>query len=240
MPCTAKKVIEIARGELGYHEKQTNAQLDDKTANSGNKNFTKYARDMHKAGYYNGNKNGYAWCCVSIDWDFWIGCDKDKEKAMAMQYQTGNLGAGCVYAAQYYRKAGQWYDKPIFGDRIFFGPPGDEEHTGLVVEVTDKRVKCIEGNADNQVAERWYDLDDPWITGYGRPNYDPEPEPEVPEAQKTDGRFHSLDDCPGYARTTIAKLMENGLLLGKGNGDLDLSEDMLRLLVILDRAGLFQ
>ena len=39
-----QKVIDIALGEVGYLEKNSNAQLDDKTANAGNKNYTKYAR----------------------------------------------------------------------------------------------------------------------------------------------------------------------------------------------------
>lgn len=41
-----QKVITIALAEVGYLEKASNAQLDDKTANAGKKNFTKYARDM--------------------------------------------------------------------------------------------------------------------------------------------------------------------------------------------------
>ena len=36
----------IALAEVGYLEKASNEQLDDKTANAGKKNFTKYARDM--------------------------------------------------------------------------------------------------------------------------------------------------------------------------------------------------
>lgn len=62
MAYTASKVIEIAKQELGYHEKASNSNLDSKTANSGNKNYQKYSRDLYNAGYYNGNKQGYAWC----------------------------------------------------------------------------------------------------------------------------------------------------------------------------------
>lgn len=56
--CTAATLLAIAAAEIGYHEKASNANLDDKTANSGNANFTKYARDLAAAGYYNGNKQG--------------------------------------------------------------------------------------------------------------------------------------------------------------------------------------
>ena len=56
----ASDVIAIALAEVGYKEKASNSQLDDKTANAGSNNYTKYARDLKNAGYYNGNKNGYA------------------------------------------------------------------------------------------------------------------------------------------------------------------------------------
>lgn len=60
MSYTASKLLEIARAELGYMEKASNSNLDDKTANAGSANWTKYARDLHAAGYYQANKNGYA------------------------------------------------------------------------------------------------------------------------------------------------------------------------------------
>lgn len=35
------KLIEIAKTEIGYLEKSSNSQLDDKTANAGTANYTK-------------------------------------------------------------------------------------------------------------------------------------------------------------------------------------------------------
>ena len=67
----ASDVIKIALAEVGYREKATNANLDLATANAGTGNWTKYARDLWQQGYYNGNKNGYAWCDVFVDWCFW-------------------------------------------------------------------------------------------------------------------------------------------------------------------------
>lgn len=70
--CDPQKVIAVAIAELGYLEKAGNAQLDDKTANAGSGNFTKYARDIdvNYPRFYNGAKNGYAWCDVFLDWCF--------------------------------------------------------------------------------------------------------------------------------------------------------------------------
>ena len=61
MGYTANQLIAIAKAEVGYLEKASNSQLDNKVENAGYNNYTKYARDLYAAGYYNGNKNGFAW-----------------------------------------------------------------------------------------------------------------------------------------------------------------------------------
>lgn len=60
---------------------------------------------------------------------------------------------------------------------------------------------------------------------------------EVAEAMKEE-RCNTVDDVPDWARPTVEKLIERGILQGTGDG-LDLSRDMLRILVMLDRAGNF-
>lgn len=47
------------------------------------------------------------------------------------------------------------------------------------------------------------------------------------------------DNMPEWARETIQKLVDKGFLKGDENG-LNLTEEMLRILVILDRAGTFE
>lgn len=42
------KLIQTADNEVGYLEKSSNSQLDDKTANAGMNNYTKYWRDIKK------------------------------------------------------------------------------------------------------------------------------------------------------------------------------------------------
>lgn len=46
-------------------------------------------------------------------------------------------------------------------------------------------------------------------------------------------------NMPEYARATIQKLMNKGYLKGDSSGKLNLTDDMLRILVILDRSGSF-
>jgi hypothetical protein len=63
-------------------------------------------------------------------------------------------------------------------------------------------------------------------------------------------RYNTVDEIKSeapWAVDTVEKLINKGVLLGRGNlkdeqgrpADLDLSEDMLRLLVINDRSSLY-
>lgn len=67
--------------------------------------------------------------------------------------------------------------------------------------------------------------------------------PEMPpfreEKEVAEMRYETMEQCPGWAKETIRDLTEKGWLAGDGEG-LDLSHDMVRLLVILHRAGVFQ
>ena len=46
-------------------------------------------------------------------------------------------------------------------------------------------------------------------------------------------RYNTIDDVPGWARSTIEEMMDEGLISGTGGGNLDLSADMLRMLYIM-------
>jgi len=166
----ASTVVNIAIGQIGYKEKASNAYLDLRDANAGSNNWTKYARDLYQAGYYNGNKNGYAWCDVFVDWCFFKAFGKTEGELM--EYQSGDLGAGCPFSAGYYKAKGRYDRNPKYGDQIFFQQSGSLVHTGLVVEVNDTTVVTVEGNSNNQVKRNTYKKTDSYIAGYGHPNYD--------------------------------------------------------------------
>lgn len=51
-------------------------------------------------------------------------------------------------------------------------------------------------------------------------------------------RYQTIEELPEYAKPTIKKLVEKEFLKGNEQG-LDLNETMIRMLVILDRAGIF-
>lgn len=185
MSYTASKVIEIALNEVGYFEKKSNSQLDSKTANAGSGNFTKYARDLDAIpGFYNGKKNGFAWCDVFVDWCFVKAFGTAAGKTMLCQPDK-SLGAGCGYSARYYKAKGQFHSSnPKPGDQIFFvDRAGAVCHTGLVYYVDNAYVYTIEGNTSTQsgvvsngggVFKKKYTLGYSRIYGYGRPAYDVE------------------------------------------------------------------
>lgn len=97
-----EQVIATATKELGYLEKKSNSQLDDKTANAGYNNWTKYARDLDNLGLYNGRKNGYAWCDMFVDWCMVKTFGLENALMITGQKMKGE-GAGCTSSANYYR-----------------------------------------------------------------------------------------------------------------------------------------
>lgn len=179
---TPAAVLKIAETEVGYFEKKSNASLYDKTANAGSNNYTKYANDFDTKyqSFYNGKKNGFAWCDVFVDWCFVTAFGETAARTMLYQ-PTKSAGAGCPYSANYYRTNGAFYSTPKVGDQIFFGTNGKETHTGLVYKVDASRVYTIEGNTSSAsgvvanggaVAKKSYALNYKSIVGYGRPKYD--------------------------------------------------------------------
>lgn len=202
--CYASKVIEIAQAEVGYLEKKTNSNLDSKTANAGYNNYTKYAKefDTKYPNFYNGKKNGYAWCDIFVDWcvvkAFGV---EDALKLLGQPLKS--CGAGCSWSARYYKNIGRFYKTPKVGDQIFFkDSSGDPCHTGLVYKVTATRVYTIEGNTSSAsgvvsnggaVATKSYSLTYSRIYGYGRPKYDAEPKKTTTPTKKAyTGTFPSV------------------------------------------------
>lgn len=182
MSCYVEKVIEIAMAEVGYLEKETKDNLDNKTANAGHNNYTKYARDLDKiSGFYNGGKQGYAWCECFLDWCFVQAYGVSNAKKLLCQ-PNKSAGAGCASSMKYYKNKGQLATSPAIGDQIFFNNKnGEVSHTGLVYKVDKTYVYTVEGNTSSasgvvanggSVCKKKYRLTYQYIAGYGRPKYD--------------------------------------------------------------------
>ena len=249
-----ERLIKTAEAELGYLEKASNAQLDDKTANAGKNNWTKYARDLDGYGnVYNGRKNGFDWCDVFVDWCFMTTFGVNVGMKMLNQTEKG-LGAGVKWSANYYQQKGRFYDEnPKPGDQIFFGSGSNWWHTGIVVDVSGGKVHTIEGNTTTAsgvipngggVVKKSYSLTYANIKGYGRPDYSivsgTAAKPVIPakKEEKDMTYYKTINDVPAAYRDSVKKSIMKGVLKGTGNGVLDISDDLCRMLVILDRLGL--
>ena len=187
--CYLSVTNKVAEDEVGYLEKK-NADvkyLYDKKANAGNKNYTKYAKDLNdKAkGLLNGNKQGTMYCAVELLWIIGVACNWDIEKMRKVMCLDGSKDEGGAAAGAenlrgyfVYKKR---YDKnPKVGDVIFFDTDSDKkaEHVGRVYKVDDKTVYTIEANTKKNgqggVWKKSYARTNKKIMGYGHPKYDEE------------------------------------------------------------------
>lgn len=221
-----QKVLDIALSEVGYLEKETFAQLDSKTANAGDENYTKYSRDLATVNFYNGSKKGAAWCDVFVDWCFYKAFGKAAALAITFQPTNNktNYGAGCRYSREYYQKKGRLYDAPQIGDQIFFYSKDKSEiaHTGLVYNVDNSKVYTVEGNTSGAsgvisngggVCKKSYSLSYNRLAGFGRPDYGIQAvKEEQVQAPKTNTSYTTYTVKKGDSLWKIAKK-----LLGSGN-----------------------
>ena len=170
-----EKLLSVATNEVGYLEKKNSNSLNDKTANAGSANYTKYGYEMHKL-YPATMDYPAAWCDCFVDWCFVQAFGKDK--AMKMLHKFDDY---TVNSAGYYKNNKEWYKNPKVGDQIFFTDnKGGICHTGIVYAVDKSNVYTIEGNTSSTsgvianggcVAKKKYALTYNRIAGYGRPNY---------------------------------------------------------------------
>jgi len=236
-----ERLVATAAAQAGYLGKKSNDQLDSFTANSGGK-FTKYARDLDALGdFYNGPKQGFDWCDVFVDWCF----VQTFGRALA-QKLTGqpdrSAGAGTGYSLGYYKAKGRLFSTPQVGDQIFFGDAKSTWHTGIVTAVSGGMVSTVEGNTGLPLGVHTfrYPLGSGSIKGYGRPDWSlvaSGPVEAGTAERETDGTvYRTLADVPAWARAAVGKCVDQGALLGDGGG-LNLSRDLCRVLVVLDRLG---
>ena len=127
-------LITTAKAEIGYLEKASNSQLDDKTANAGYNNYTKYWRDVKP------EWNGDYWCAVWVSWCFMktFGLETAKKLLKHWAYVY------CPTMADLFTL----HANPKAGDIVIFWSNKKKEfvHTGIVTKVDGDRFDTIEGN----------------------------------------------------------------------------------------------
>ena len=218
---TAKEILAVARGELGYKESPAGS------------NRTKYGARF--------GLNGQPWCMLFIQWVF---TKAGAESLLAAR--TASCGAFMRAA----KAAGQWVTggyQP--GDIVIMDFPGNKaktDHCGIVVTLLTDGVRTIEGNTGvgndsngGEVMERTRPLS--VIIGAYRPHY----AEETAEKEDKPMTYKYLKDVPEKFRPTIDQLMTAGIIQGDGsdptgNGDvINLTHEQVRTLMFVYRGGGF-
>ena len=196
---------------------------------------------LYNTWYYGQEVSGssYPWCMVFVQWVFDLA-------GVALPQRTASCGA-LMRAAQ---MSGQWVTEDFCpGDVVIYDFPGGAatDHCGIVERVTESGVIAIEGNtgsgsdADGGQVQR---RSRAWSVIVGAVRAKDLTEEVTKEMEE---RFNTVANCPSWATPTVEKMVALGYLAGSSGkvdnqgrpADLDLSRDMLRILVICDRAGVF-
>ena len=126
------KLIQIVKNEIGYLEKASNSQLDSKTANAGENNYTKYWRDI-KPDY-----QGQPWCAAFVSWCMMKAFGLDTAKKLLKHWPY----VYCPTMADLFTLN----SNPKTGDIVIFKHNGEFTHTGIVIKVSGDRFWTVEGN----------------------------------------------------------------------------------------------
>ena len=174
------------------------------------------------------------------------------------------MECSCSRIVQIAKEMGIWIENdsyiPVIGDWILYAWKGQEgqenelapNHIGIIYGCDGENMLAVEGNKGDKVDTRALAVGDKRIRGFVHPDLsglvgsliapvavDKPQEPVVPVDPRKPVLYATVDEVPEYARPTIANLVDRGLLLGVDVGNLGLSEDLVRMLTINARAGLY-
>ena len=179
---SVQPIISWAEDERNYTEKDSLTDLNDKTKNAGDDNYTKYSQEVDALGVFSTQVQGQPWCATWVTDGFINTYGVDKGLDMLCQPSKNSNAACCGDAAEYYQKAGRWYTSPQVGDQVFFKTTKYQyAHTGIVTEVTDTEITTIEGNTSSEkgvvsnggaVTKKHYPVGYSGFKGFGRPKYE--------------------------------------------------------------------
>ncbi len=212
---TANQLLTIARKQLGICENPP-------SSNNVRYNTWYYGREVMGS--------AYPWCMAFVQWVF-------AQAGVKLPVRTASCGA-LMNAA---KAAGCWVTagfKP--GDVVIYDFPGGAatDHCGIVeTELPDYGVQAVEGNTSQSGSQSNGGMvcrknrPGKYIVGAVRPVFDKEKEEDDMVIYKT------LNDVPSYYKAAVQKVMDKGALKGTGGGQINVSEDMCRILTVMDNLG---
>ena len=193
------------------------------------------------------------WCAIFVSW-----CANQAGVSTAQI----PIFASCTSGRTTFRRMGIWYERdartPQRGDIVLFDwnyDPTASEHTGIVTKVDSKYIYTVEGNAGTPgaVREKKYGRKSAIVLGYAA-WIEKKEEVDMTNAEVTTlitktvdaavdklkkellpKTYRKIEDVPAWGRPTVEKLVAEGRLEGDGDGNLNLTHDLLRALVIMSR-----
>ena len=195
----------VAFSQLGYHEGDSSSDL-----NGGNRrgtnNYTEYGywfgtRPMGgSSGFY------HAWCAFFVSWCArQAGVPESVISNAAYAKPDGSHRSG-GYGYFHLDALSPNDYAPGYGDLIFIDWSADDswDHVGFVFYCDEGRVATIEGNAEDCVRYRVYDVNDPEIRAYCAPAYGDGGSASGQEAFRACGRvFDVLRGCCEGVKHTL-------------------------------------
>lgn len=160
-----RDVVAIALTQVGYHGGNSEEEMDGANY-QGEKQFTEYNRYYGKIG----GTYSYSWCAVFVTWCLRMA---GVSKNTVANFASCSTCVRNLQSKNVFKMKSTGYI-PVTGDIIFFSDVGSgylATHVGFVVGVEKNYVYTVEGNAANSVMVRRYDIDDPYVVGYGVPDY---------------------------------------------------------------------
>lgn len=152
---SAKKIIDIAASQVGYHEGRSGGYWN---------NHQKYSPAIPGLEW----SQNQSWCATFVSW-------------LAMKAGFADLyprTASCDVAGKWFKDRHRWSEYPAVGAQVFYGSSSDLSHTGLVVDFDATHIWTIEGNTNTNgsaqgdgVYRLRHDRSSARIVGYGLPKF---------------------------------------------------------------------
>jgi len=131
-----------------------------------------------------------------------------------------------------------WDDGANYATTDNMGAP---EHVGICVAIDGNTIRVIEGNYGNTVKYRNVPVNGRYLRGYGKPDWAKYAVESQEDEEVAQIKYNKVEECPEWARPTVKKLVDAKILNGVDSaGHLSLDDNLIRMLVINDRAGLYK
>lgn len=144
------------------------------------------------------------------------------------------------------RHTGTSFSAPVFAGMValvqdfFIAKTGKQlEYEKLLEFIKDNCVDLEETGIDNKSGFGLFILPEPDSIEISRYMNTKGEDETMSEENKNTKTYKTLEDIPAWGKPTVEKLVNKKAIQGDENGDLNISNDLLRVLVIHDRLGVY-